>query len=155
MSVKILMVCLGNICRSPLAEGILASKLPKDKFTVDSAGTGSWHIGHAPDERSIAVAKKNKLDISKQKGRQFAASDFDFFDYIYVMDNSNYSDVMELSKNQEQKNKVQLILNELFPNENVDVPDPYYGVPNGFDAVYKMLDEACDLIALKLIEKHP
>jgi Protein-tyrosine-phosphatase len=155
MSVKILMVCLGNICRSPLAEGILASKLPKDKFTVDSAGTGSWHIGHAPDERSIAVAKKNKLDISKQKGRQFTASDFDFFDYIYVMDNSNYSDVMELSKNQEQKNKVQLILNELFPNENVDVPDPYYGVPNGFDAVYKMLDEVCDLIALKLIEKHP
>jgi protein-tyrosine phosphatase len=154
MSVKILMVCLGNICRSPLAEGILASKLPKDKFTVDSAGTGSWHIGHAPDERSIAVAKKNKLDISKQKGRQFTASDFDFFDYIYVMDNSNYSDVMELSKNQEQKNKVQLILNELFPNENVDVPDPYYGVPNGFDAVYKMLDEACDLIATKLIEKH-
>lgn len=154
MSVKILMVCLGNICRSPLAEGILASKLPKDKFTVDSAGTGSWHIGHAPDERSIAVAKKNKLDISKQKGRQFTASDFDFFDYIYVMDNSNYSDVMELSKNQEQKNKVQLILNELFPNENVDVPDPYYGVPNGFDAVYKMLDEVCDLIALKLIEKH-
>lgn len=154
MSVKILMVCLGNICRSPLAEGILASKLPKDKFTVDSAGTGSWHIGHAPDERSIAVAKKNKLDISKQKGRQFTASDFDFFDYIYVMDNSNYSDVMELSKNQEQKNKVQLILNELFPNENVDVPDPYYGVPNGFDAVYKMLDEVCDLIALKLIRKH-
>jgi protein-tyrosine phosphatase len=154
MSVKILMVCLGNICRSPLAEGILASKLPKDKFTVDSAGTGSWHIGHAPDERSIAVAKKNKLDISKQKGRQFTASDFDFFDYIYVMDNSNYSDVMELSKNQEQKNKVQLILNELFPNENVDVPDPYYGVPNGFDAVYKMLEEACDLIALKLIRKH-
>lgn len=154
MSVKILMVCLGNICRSPLAEGILASKLPKDKFTVDSAGTGSWHIGHAPDERSIAVAKKNKLDISKQKGRQFTASDFDFFDYIYVMDNSNYSDVMELSKNQEQKNKVQLILNELFPNENVDVPDPYYGVPNGFDAVYKMLDEVCELIALKLIRKH-
>ena len=154
MSVKILMVCLGNICRSPLAEGILASKLPKDKFTVDSAGTGSWHIGHAPDERSIAVAKKNKLDISKQKGRQFTASDFDFFDYIYVMDNSNYSDVMELSKNQEQKNKVQLILNELFPNENVDVPDPYYGVPNGFDAVYKMLEEVCELIALKLIRKH-
>ena len=154
MSVKILMVCLGNICRSPLAEGILASKLPKDKFTVDSAGTGSWHIGHAPDERSIAVAKKNKLDISKQKGRQFTASDFDAFDYIYVMDNSNYSDVMELSKNQEQKNKVQLILNELFPNENVDVPDPYYGVPNGFDAVYKMLDEVCELIALKLIRKH-
>ena len=154
MSVKILMVCLGNICRSPLAEGILASKLPKDKFTVDSAGTGSWHVGHFPDERSIAIAKKNKLDISKQKGRQFTTRDFDFFDYIYVMDNSNYNDVVGLSKNEEQKNKVQLILNELFPHENVDVPDPYYGVPNGFDAVYKMLDEACTIIAKKLIAKH-
>jgi protein-tyrosine phosphatase len=154
MPVKILMVCLGNICRSPLAEGILASKLPKDKFTVDSAGTGSWHVGHFPDERSIAIAKKHKLDISQQKGRQFKANDFDAFDYIYVMDNSNYNDVVELSKNQEQKNKVQLILNELFPNENVDVPDPYYGVPNGFDAVYKMLDEACTIIAKKLIANH-
>jgi len=88
MSVKILMVCLGNICRSPLAEGILASKLPKDKFTVDSAGTGSWHIGHFPDERSIAIAKKNKLDISKQKGRQFTTRDFDFFDYLNLFTRS-------------------------------------------------------------------
>jgi len=148
------MVCLGNICRSPLAEGILASKLPKDKFTVDSAGTGSWHVGHFPDERSIAIAKKNKLDISRQKGRQFTTRDFDFFDYIYVMDNSNYNDVIDLTKNQEQKNKVQLILNELFPNENVDVPDPYFGLPNGFNTVYKMLDEACDVIAKKLIANH-
>ncbi|WP_281298401.1 low molecular weight protein-tyrosine-phosphatase [Flavobacterium limnophilum] len=155
MPIKILMVCLGNICRSPLAEGILASKLPKDKFTVDSAGTGSWHIGRAPDERSIAVAKKNKLDISKQKGRQFTTSDFDAFDYIYVMDNSNYWDVVQLVDNKKQTEKVQLILNELFPNENVDVPDPYFGLPNGFNTVYKMLDEACEVIAKKLIAKHP
>jgi protein-tyrosine phosphatase len=154
MSVKILMVCLGNICRSPLAEGILASKLPKDKFTVDSAGTGSWHIGRGPDERSNAIAKKNKVDISKKKGRQFTTNDFDLFDYIYVMDKSNYNDVIKLSENQEQKNKVQLILNELFPNENVDVPDPFYGLPNGFETVYRMLDEACDVIAKKLIAKH-
>ena len=154
MPIKILMVCLGNICRSPLAEGILASKLPANKFTVDSAGTGSWHIGHKPDERSIAIAKKNKLDISKQKGRQFTTSDFDDFDYIYVMDNSNYWDVVQLVDNKSQTEKVQLILNELFPNENVDVPDPYFGIPNGFDSVYKMLDEACDIIAKKLIEKH-
>lgn len=154
MPVKILMVCLGNICRSPLAEGILASKLPKDKFTVDSAGTGSWHIGRTPDERSIAVAKKNKVDISRQKGRQFTTSDFDAFDYIYVMDNSNYWDVVQLVDNQEQTEKVQLILNELFPNENVDVPDPYFGLPDGFNTVYKMLDEACDVIAKKLIERH-
>jgi protein-tyrosine phosphatase len=154
MPVKILMVCLGNICRSPLAEGILASKLPKNKFIVDSAGTGSWHIGHHPDERSIAIAKKNKLDISKQRGRQFTTSDFDAFDYIYVMDNSNYWDVVQLLDNKAQTEKVQLILNELFPNENVDVPDPYFGIPNGFDSVYKMLNDACDIIAKKLIEKH-
>ncbi|MFV8379966.1 low molecular weight protein-tyrosine-phosphatase [Flavobacterium sp. LB3R33] len=154
MSVKILMVCLGNICRSPLAEGILASKLPKNKFKVDSAGTGSWHVGHKPDDRSVAVAKKNKINISDQKGRQFSKSDFESFDYIYVMDNSNYNDVIELAENQEQKLKVQLILDELFPNEKVDVPDPYFGLPNGFDIVYNMLDEVCDIIAKKLIDKH-
>jgi protein-tyrosine phosphatase len=154
MSVKILMVCLGNICRSPLAEGILASKLPKNKFIVDSAGTGSWHIGHSPDKRSIEVAKKHHLDISDQKGRQFKASDFDVYDYIYVMDNSNYNDVISLSSNPEQKNKVQLILNELFPDENVDVPDPYYGLSNGFENVYQMLNDACEIIAKKLLDKE-
>lgn len=155
MSVKILMVCLGNICRSPLAEGILASKLPKNKFKVDSAGTGSWHIGHKPDDRSVAVAKKNNINISDQKGRQFNKSDFDAFDYIYVMDNSNYTTVIELAENLEQKQKVKLILDELFPNEKVDVPDPYFGLPNGFHIVYTMLDEVCDAIATKLINKHP
>ena len=155
MSVKILMVCLGNICRSPLAEGILASKLPKNKFKVDSAGTGSWHIGHKPDDRSIAVAKKNKINISNQKGRQFNKSDFDSFDYIYVMDNSNYDTVIEIAENLEQKQKVKLILDELFPNEKVDVPDPYFGLPNGFQIVYNMLDEVCNAIATKLIDKHP
>ena len=154
MSVKILMVCLGNICRSPLAEGILASKLPKGKFTVDSAGTGSWHIGRQPDERSIAVAKKNKINISTQKGRQFSVADFDAFDYIYVMDSSNYNDVVELAKTQDHRDKVQMILNDLFPNENVDVPDPYFGLPNGFEIVYNMLDEVCEVISEKLIEKH-
>lgn len=154
MPVKVLMVCLGNICRSPLAEGILASKLPKNKFRVDSAGTGSWHVGHSPDRRSIAVAKKNGLSIDDQKGRQFKTSDFDEFDYIYVMDNSNYNDVIHLAKIPEHKEKVQLILNELFPDENVDVPDPYFGVTNGFDNVYQMLDEVTDIIAKKLIEKH-
>jgi protein-tyrosine phosphatase len=137
-----------------LAEGILASKLPKNKFKVDSAGTGSWHVGHKPDDRSVAVAKKNKINISDQKGRQFSKSDFDSFDYIYVMDNSNYEDVIELAESQEHKQKVQLILDELFPNEKVDVPDPYFGLPNGFEIVYNMLDEVCDVIAKKLIDKH-
>ena len=154
MLVKILMVCLGNICRSPLAEGILASKLSKSQFLVDSAGTGNWHVGNAPDSRSIAVAKKNKLDISNQKGRQFKVGDFDVFDYIYVMDNSNFRDVQSLARNEADKAKVKLILNELFPDENVDVPDPYYGMENGFDNVYSMLDQTCDVIAKNLLAKH-
>lgn len=154
MSVKILMVCLGNICRSPLAEGILASKLPKDKFVVDSAGTGNWHVGKQPDSRSIATAKKNGLDISSQKGKHFTPQHFEEFDYIYVMDGSNYDDVLFLAKTEEHKKKVSRILDELFPGDNVDVPDPYYGLQNGFDMVYEMLDEATDLLAKKLIEKH-
>ena len=154
MSVKILMVCLGNICRSPLAQGLLASKLPKGKFFVDSAGTGNWHVGKQPDQRSISTAQKNGLDISNQRGRQFTTNDFDAFDYIFVMDNTNYDDVISLSENETQKNKVHLILNELFPNENVDVPDPYSGLQNGFDMVYEMLNEACDILAQKLVERH-
>ena len=154
MSVKILMVCLGNICRSPLAEGILASKLPKDKFIVDSAGTGNWHVGKQPDSRSIATAKKYGLDISLQKGKHFTPQHFEEFDYIYVMDGSNYDDVLFLAKTDDHKKKVSRILDELFPGDNVDVPDPYYGLQNGFDMVYEMLDEATDLLAKKLIEKH-
>ncbi len=148
------MVCLGNICRSPLAEGLLASKLPKDQFFVDSAGTGNYHVGRQPDHRSVATAQKNGLDISQQKARQFTATDFETFDYIYVMDNSNYDDVVFLAKNETQKQKVELILNALFPGDNVDVPDPYYGLQNGFDMVYDMLDEATDIIAERLVKKH-
>ena len=153
MPQKILMVCLGNICRSPLAEGILQSKLPKDKFSVDSAGTGKWHVGKQPDQRSIAIAHQNGLDISRQKGRQFSQQDFENFDYIYVMDGSNYEDVCSLAQNDQQKSKVKLILNELSPGENVDVPDPYYGLQNGFSSVYDMIDQACDIIAEKLLKK--
>ncbi|WP_091142342.1 low molecular weight protein-tyrosine-phosphatase [Flavobacterium caeni] len=151
---KILMVCLGNICRSPLAEGLLASKLPSEKFTVDSAGTGHWHVGKQPDQRSIDVARKNGLDITKQRGRLFSKDDFDDFDYIYVMDATNFDDVVRMAKTPEHKAKVKMILNELFPGENVDVPDPYFGLANGFDTVYGMLNEACDHIAAKLIAKH-
>lgn len=154
MSVKILMVCLGNICRSPLAEGILASKLPKDKFTVDSAGTGNYHIGKQPDKRSINIAKIKGIDISCQKARQFTAQDYHNFDYIYVMDSSNYSNVIGLAPDENSKKKVSLILNDLFPNENVDVPDPYFGLENGFVTVYEMLDEVCDVIAEKLIKEQ-
>jgi protein-tyrosine phosphatase len=147
---KILMVCLGNICRSPLAEGILKSKLFTKEIIIDSAGTGSYHIGELPDERSIAVAKANGIDITNQRAREFVVNDFDAFDYIYVMDTYNYNAVLKLARNEEDKLKVKLILNEVFPNENLDVPDPYPGGDYGFKNVYKMLDEACSVIANKI-----
>lgn len=149
MASKILMVCLGNICRSPLAEGILRSKL-SEKFIVDSAGTGGWHAGELPDKRSIAIARLKGLDISNQRARQFKVSDFTTFDHIFVMDNTNYKEVIALAPNEATKSKVKLILNEIFPNDNNDVPDPYYGGIDGFENVYNMLDQACDEIARKL-----
>ena len=154
MPVKILMVCLGNICRSPLAEGILQSKLPADKFKVDSAGTGNWHAGQGPDKRSIATAKNRGLDISCQIARQLKVSDFKEFDHIYVMDNSNLRDVLKLAPNESAKTKVKLMMDEIFPGQGVDVPDPYFGGPEGFDKVYDMLDEACEIVANKLIKEH-
>lgn len=143
------MVCLGNICRSPLAEGILQAKLPKN-FVVDSAGTANYHVGSAPDKRSIAVAKKFGVDISQQKCRQITTSDFETFDYIYVMDTSNYINVLAIAPNDEAKQKVKVILNELHPNTDFEVPDPYYGEIDGFEHVYKLLDEVCEAIAAKI-----
>lgn len=144
---RILMVCLGNICRSPLAEGILKSKVDPSNIFVDSAGTGNYHVGGLPDQRSINVAKKYVIDITDQRCRQFTVQDFDDFDVIYVMDNSNRRNVLELARNQRDKDKVKMILNELFPNENVDVPDPYTGGLNGFEQVFQMLNKACTVVA--------
>ena len=107
---RILMVCLGNICRSPLAHGIMQSKLPENHFYVDSAGTAAYHIGNAPDKRSIAVAKKHGLDISSQSARQFKVSDFDTFDFIYAMDQSNYNNIISLARNPNDIEKVRLFL---------------------------------------------
>ncbi len=145
------MVCLGNICRSPLAEGILKSKLFRANVLIDSAGTGSYHIDQKPDNRSINIAKINGIDITDQRARKFTVKDFDKFDLIYVMDNVNYRDVIGMARNEEDIKKVNMILNEVFPNENLDVPDPYTGGDFGFKNVYKMLDEACDIIAKKII----
>lgn len=150
MKTKVLMVCLGNICRSPLAEGLLKSKVDTSQIYVTSAGTGSWHVGEQPDPRSIAVAKKNGIDITDQRGRQFKAADFNEFDHIFVMDNSNKANVLKLAKTDADTEKVQLILDEIFPGENVDVPDPYYGGDSGFDNVYDMLNEACEKIANRI-----
>lgn len=151
--IKVLMVCLGNICRSPLAEGILQSKVKSTEVLVDSAGTAAYHIGNLPDERSIQVAKKYGIDITNQRARKFTVVDFDAFDFIFAMDDSNYQNILMLARNQKDKNKVHMILNELHPAKNESVPDPYYGGNQGFENVYKMLDKACVIIADKLSKK--
>ncbi len=140
------MVCLGNICRSPLAEGILASKCMDLPVEVDSAGTSAYHIGKLPDQRSIDVAKENKVSIEGQRARQLVKSDLENFDIIYAMDSSNYSNIIKLVKNEAQKSKVKLILNEVNPGLNQTVPDPYYGGVEGFQKVYEMLNLACENI---------
>lgn len=143
------MVCLGNICRSPLAEGIMKSKLPSD-YKVDSAGTGGWHAGELPDKRSISIAKEKGIDITYQRARKFTKRDFEDFDSIFVMDNSNYKTILALAPNDNVKSKVKLILNEIYPNKNLDVPDPYYGGQDGFENVFNLLELACEEIARKL-----
>ena len=137
------MVCLGNICRSPLAEGILKSKLD-DNYFVDSAGTINYHEGSGPDERSVKTAFKNGIDISMQKSRPIKKSDLDEFDLIFCMDKNNYKDVLKMADDS-QKHKIRLIL-----DNELEVPDPYYGGIDGFDKVYKMLDESCEIIAKKI-----
>ena len=141
------MVCLGNICRSPLAEGILKSKVKH--IEVDSAGTAGYHIGKQPDMRSIDIAKKHDIDLTSQRARQFSTRDFDDFDKIYVMDNDNYSKIISLARNQEDMDKVDLILNEIYPKEYKSVPDPYYGGDEGFQNIYNLLETSCEVIAKK------
>lgn len=147
---KVLMVCLGNICRSPLAEGVLKHKIQKKglNWHIDSAGTGDWHVGELPDKRSIAVAKKYGIDLTDQRARHFKRNDLDTFDLILVMDKDNYFDVVRHVKTEEQRKKVQYIMNFARPNSNAIVPDPYYD--NRFEYVYQLLDEACDAV----IEAH-
>ena len=141
------MVCLGNICRSPLAEGILQSKLDANFFSIDSAGTAAYHIGELPDQRSIAVAKKHGIDISNQKARKFDIKDFIEFDIIYAMDKENYQNICSLAKNNTELQKVKMILDEVKLSQNLSVPDPYYGGDDGFQNVYQLLDEACEKIS--------
>ena len=143
------MVCLGNICRSPLAEGILKSKATTYQIFVDSAGTSAYHVDNQPDERSIIVAEKHGINISNQRDRKFIAADFDNFDIIYAMDESNFHDIVKLSRNNSDKQKVRMILNEIHPNKNNSVPDPYYGGNEGFENVFQMLNEACEIIIKK------
>src|SRR5699024_8492594 len=145
-----LMVCLGNICRSPMAEGILRAKVDPDKIEVDSAGTSNYHINQQPDARMMATAKQHGIDISMLRGRQFTVDDFDNFDYIFVMDKSNYSDVLALARSEADRAKVDLILNQIHPGKNQDVPDPYYGGDAGFENVFNLLDESTNRFIEKL-----
>ena len=142
---KILMVCLGNICRSPLAEGILKHKAQEAglDWTVDSAGTGGWHAGQLPDHRSVMIAKQKGIDITDQRARQFQMLDFEQFDKIFVMDTQNFRDVLRLARTEEHRAKVALIMDQIHPGQERSVPDPYHD-DDGFEAVFEMLDGACE-----------
>lgn len=143
------MVCLGNICRSPLAEGILKSKTDSQHIFVDSAGTAGYHIGNNPDQRSVAVAKKYGIDISGQRCRKFNYDDFAQFDIIYAMDLSNYYDILALTNDRSEIAKVKLLLEEVASPVR-EVPDPYYGGTDGFEQVFELINQACDAIAKRL-----
>ncbi len=147
------MICLGNICRSPLAEGILKHKLLLRglDWHVDSAGTGGWHAGDKPDTRSIAKAREFGIDITSQRARQIKKADFDAFDHILTMDATNFLDVLHLADNEKQRQKVAMIMNFPRPDSNTEVPDPYYD--NRFQLVFDMLEEACDAVIEKLSQK--
>lgn len=146
------MVCLGNICRSPMAEGILRSKLlaSSKKAVVDSAGTADYHVGEIPDYRAIKTLREKSIDISGLAGRQFVESDFDEFDYIFAMDASNYKNIIALARNDKDRQKVSLIMNMVNPDHNQSVPDPYFGGVDGFEEVFDMLERASEKIIEKL-----
>ncbi len=146
------MVCLGNICRSPLAEGILRHKAEENglDWEIDSAGTGGWHVGDPPDPRSIKVARQFGIDISAQRARQFKVADFDLFDQIFVMDTGNLRDILRLAPNQEYTKKVALMLDQVYPEKLKSVPDPYYN-DDAFEPVFRMLDKACTAYIAKFL----
>lgn len=152
LPMKVLMVCLGNICRSPLAEGILLAKAKEKGIEIetDSAGTSGYHDGELPDGRSIEIARHYDIDISNQRSRKLVKKDLQHYDYILTMDASNYQNTLRLCESDSEKSKVKLILNYSFPDQNRQVPDPYY--EGGFDHVYQLLNEACEAF---LIASHP
>ncbi len=150
---RILMVCLGNICRSPLAEGILQQKAMAAglNWTVDSAGTNGYHIGEAPHPLSQKVARLNGIDISGQRARKFLAADFDRFDTIYAMAPDVLDEMRRIARNQFDDNKALLFLDILYPGQNREVPDPWYGPEPGYHEVYRLFNQACTT----LIQQSP
>ena len=149
---SILMVCLGNICRSPMADGLLRKKVKDNALDVfvDSAGTGDYHVGEAPDKRMRETASAKQYPIDELRARQFTKTDFQEFDRIYVMDKSNRDNVLRLAQSPEDRQKVKLILDELYPREGREVPDPYFGGQKGFEDVFQMLDLVTDKIIKQL-----
>lgn len=149
---RILMVCLGNICRSPLAAGILANKMQEHgmEAVVHSAGTANYHVGEPADKRSIATAHKHNIDITQHTGRQLSTDDFDSYDTIYAMDRDNYRNILSKARNDKDKAKIKLLMNEVLPHENLEIPDPYYGGAEGFENVYRMINMASDEIVSKI-----
>jgi protein-tyrosine phosphatase len=151
---KILMVCLGNICRSPIAEGVLrrlAFDAGIQHVSVDSCGFERYHLGDPPDNRAIAVCKKHDINISSLRQRLFKNEDFALFDKIYVMDNQNYKDVIQLAQNEEQVLKVDYLLNNIDPGTNKSVPDPYYGNSDDFESAFILIEKACKTIIRSII----
>ncbi len=148
---KILMVCLGNICRSPLAEGILQDKAFKAGLTwsVESAGTNRYHTGDSPHPLSQKIARQNGIDISQQRARTFMASDFDVYDKIYALADDVLDEIKRIAGKKFNAAKATLLMNEVYPGENMDVPDPYYGPEAGYHEVYKLIDEASNVIIRK------
>ena len=145
---KILMVCLGNICRSPLAEGILQHKVQQAglNWKVESAGTNGYHTGEPPHYLSIKVAAQNGIDISTQRSRKFTAADFEQYDKIYAMAEDVLDDMKMIAKNKFDASKVDLLLNELYPDQNRDVPDPWSGPERGYHEVFALIEKACEQI---------
>tara|TARA_B100000780_G_scaffold277224_1_gene247430 strand:- start:2515 stop:3012 length:498 start_codon:yes stop_codon:yes gene_type:complete len=148
---SILFVCLGNICRSPVAQGVFQDVLThkiglsiSKKWTIDSAGTSKYHNGESPDHRSQNSTILHGVDISNQKSRHFTSTDFKMFDFIFVMDAMNYSNVLKLSENDSERSKVHFFLDSSFPNQNRQVQDPYLGGSYGFENVYQIVKKASE-----------
>ena len=153
---RVLFVCLGNICRSPLAEGILRKKALHKNFPlhVESAGTAHYHVGESPDNRTIMNARLHEVDLTKKRARHFTPYDFERFDLIYAMDNENLKKIISLAQNEMDKRKTSLILEVPYPGSNLSVPDPYYGGEQGFETVFNLLDHACDCLLEQMLQRR-